>query len=103
VKKSEFRQLIREEVRKVINESATFDELKNKFIENPYGIGAQLVVYKEGKNGYPDRLIFKHEEKYKRDQIQSRLKTLGVPSKSMSRYTENKAYKYRYELILTKF
>jgi hypothetical protein len=101
--KSEFKKLIREEVRKVINESATFDELKNKFIENPYGIGAQIVEFEEGKNGNPDRLIFKHDEKYRRDQIESRLKTLGVPSKSMSKYNEDKAYKYRYELILTKF
>jgi hypothetical protein len=86
-----------------INESATFEELRSKFEENPYGIGAQLVVYEEGKNGNPDRLIFKHDEKHRRDQIESRLKTLGVPSKSMSKYNEDKAYKYRYELILTKF
>jgi hypothetical protein len=103
MKLSEFKKLIREEVRKVINESATFDELRNKFEENPYGIGAQIVEFEEGKNGNPDRLIFKHDEKYKRDQIESRLKTLGVPSKSMSKYNKDKAYKYRYELILTKF
>ena len=86
-----------------INESATFDELKSKFVENPYGIGAQLVVYEEGERGNPDRLIFKHDEKHRRDQIESRLKTLGVPSKSMSKYNEDKSYKYRYELILTKY
>jgi len=86
-----------------INESVTFDELRSKFEENPYGIGAQIVEFEEGKNGNPDRLIFKHDEKHRRDQIESRLKTLGVPSKNMSKYNEDKAYKYRYELILTKF
>jgi hypothetical protein len=86
-----------------MNESATFDELRSKFEENPYGIGAQLVIYEEGVRGNPDRLIFKHDEKHRRDQIESRLKTLGVPSKNMSKYNEDKAFKYRYELILTKY
>jgi hypothetical protein len=83
-----------------VNESMSFEEIKNKFEENPYGIGAQLVVYEEGKNGNPDRLIFKHDEKHRRDQIESRLKTLGIPSKKMSKSTADKAFKYRYELYL---
>lgn len=84
----------------VVVEAMSFEELKNKFEENPYGIGAQLVVYEEGKNGNPDRLIFKHDEKHRRDQIESRLKTLGIPSKKMSKSTAEKSFKYRYELIL---
>lgn len=83
-----------------INEGMTFTEIKDKFTENPYGIGANSVEFVEGKNGNSSMLIFRHEEKHRRDQIESRLKTLGIPTKKMSKSTADKAYKYRYELIL---
>lgn len=83
-----------------VNEGMTFGEIKDKFTENPYGIGANSVEFVEGKNGNSSMLIFRHEEKHRRDQIESRLKTLGIPSKKMSKSTADKAYKYRYELTL---
>jgi hypothetical protein len=83
-----------------VNEAMSFDEIKDKFVENPYGIGANVVEFIEGKNGNSSMLIFKHDEKHRRDQIESRLKTLGISPKKMSKSTADRAYKYRYELIL---
>ena len=83
-----------------VNEGMTFGEIKDKFVENPYGIGANAVEFVEGKNGNSSMLIFRHDEKHRRDQIESRLKTLGISPKKMSKSTADKAYKYRYELIL---
>jgi hypothetical protein len=83
-----------------INEAMSFDELKNKYIDNPYGIGAQLVVFKPGERGNANRLVFKHDDRYRRDNIESKLKDLGFPTKKMSKSTADKAFKYRYELTL---
>jgi hypothetical protein len=83
-----------------INESLTFDEIKDKFTENPYGIGAQAVEYVEGERGNPNRLVFRHDEKSRRDEIAKKLKAFGIPAKKMSTSTQDKAYKYRYELYL---
>lgn len=83
-----------------VNEGMTFGEIKDKFTENPYGIGANSVEFVEGKNGNSSMLIFRHEEKHRRDQIESKLKAFGIPTKKMSKSTADKAYKYRYELIL---
>ena len=81
-----------------VNESLTFDQIKDKFTNNPYGIGAQVVTYEE--RGHSNRLIFKHDERSRRDDIESKLKTLGVSAKKLSKSTADKAYKYRYELTL---
>ena len=83
-----------------VNESLTFDQIKDKFTNNPYGIGAQVVTYEEGERGHSNRLIFKHDERSRRDDIESKLKTLGVSAKKLSKSTADKAYKYRYELTL---
>ena len=86
-----------------LNESSiTFDELKSKFEKNPYGIGAQLAYYEEGTHGGPDTLVFKHDDKYRRDQILPKLKAMGVPSKNMIKSME-RDYKYPYVLTVTKF
>lgn len=86
----------------MINESETFDGLRSKFEKNPYGIGAQLSYYEEGKHGYPDSLVFKHDDKYRRDMIIPRLKSMGVPSKNMIKSLE-RGYKYPYVLTVTKY
>jgi len=83
-----------------VNESMSFDEIKDKYIDNPYGIGAQAVEFVEGERGNPNRLIFRHDEKFRRDEIAKKLKAFGIPAKKMSTSTQDKAYKYRYELIL---
>jgi hypothetical protein len=88
-----------------VNESSgsmTFDDLKS-FIDNPYGIGAQLVTFTDGNGGNSGYLIFKHDDKYRRDQIESKLKTMGVPAKKMSKSMADKAYKYRFELIVHQY
>lgn len=86
-----------------LNESTTFNDIKDKYVENPYGIGAQLVTFEEGERGNPSRLVFKHDEIGRRNQIESTLKSMGVPAKKLSRSTADKAYKYRYELTMYEF
>ena len=86
-----------------INESITFDELRSKFEKNPYGIGAQLSYYEEGKNGNPDTLVFKHDDKGRRDyMLIPKLKSLGIPSKNIIKSLE-RGYKYPYVVTVTKF
>jgi hypothetical protein len=85
-----------------LNEAETFDGLRSKFEKNPYGIGAQLAYYEEGTYGAPDTLVFKHDDKYSRDQIMSKLKAMGIPSKYMRKSME-RGYKYPYVLTVTKF
>jgi hypothetical protein len=92
-----FEQFINEEQ---IHENMSFQEIKDKYVDNPYGIGAQRVEYVEGKNGNSNMLIFRHDEKYRRDEIEKKLKGLGIPAKKMSKSTADKAFKYRYELTL---
>jgi hypothetical protein len=92
-----FEQFINEEQ---IHENMSFQEIKDKYVDNPYGIGAQRVEYVEGKNGNSNMLIFSHDEKYRRDEIEKKLKGLGIPAKKMSKSTADKAFKFRYELTL---
>lgn len=82
-----------------VNEAMSFTEIKDKYLNNPYGIGANRIEYIEGKNGN-SRLIFRVGDKYYRDQIEKKLKDLGIPTKKMSKFTADKAFKYRYELTL---
>ena len=86
----------------MINESETFDELVSKYAKNPYGIGAQLSYFEEGKYGYPDTLVFKHDDKYRRDMIIPKLKSMGVRSKNIIKSVE-KGYKYPFVVTVTKF
>jgi hypothetical protein len=82
-----------------VNEGMSFQEIKDKYVDNPYGIGANSVEYQESPN-YGNRLTFRSEDKYDRDQVEKKLKGLGIPAKKMSKSTADKAFKYRYELTL---
>jgi hypothetical protein len=84
----------------LLNEAMSFDEIKDKFTENPYGIGAQGVEFIEGERGNPNRLVFRSGERSRRDEIAKKLKAFGIPAKKMSNSTQDKAYKYRYVLTL---
>ena len=83
-----------------LSEGISFNEIKDKYLENPYGIGANSVEYVEGKNGNPAMLIFRDEDKRGRDNIEAKLKTMGVPAKKLSKSMADKSYKYPYELIM---
>jgi hypothetical protein len=85
-----------------LNESQkmTFQELKDKYKDNPYGIGAQSVEFIEGKNGNPNMLVFRHDERSRLNNVEANLKSFGFDKKKMTRSTQDKAYKYRYELNL---
>lgn len=83
-----------------LNEAMSFDEIKDKYLENPYGIGAQTVEYVEGERGNPNRLVFRHDNKRDRDRIEAYLKSIGIPAKKLSRSKADKAYKYPYEVTL---
>ena len=78
----------------------SFSEIKDKYVDNPYGIGANSIEYIDGKYGNSSRLIFRSEDKISRDKIKSKLKSLGISSKKISKSTAEKSYAYRYELIL---
>jgi hypothetical protein len=82
-----------------INESMSFKDIKNKYINNPYGIGANAIEYIEGSNGN-NVLVLRFEDSYGRGQAQKELRSLGIPAKKMSNTTQDKSYKYRYELNL---
>jgi len=83
-----------------INESKTFAEIKDEYLDNPYGIGAQRIEYVEAGHRSSASLIFRHDEKHGRDKIESTLKSMGVPAKKLSKSTQDKGYKYRYELTM---
>lgn len=83
-----------------LHESMSFEEIRDEYKDNPYDIGAQSLEYVEGKNGNSSKLIFRHSEKSSRDQIESKLKSLGVPAKKLSKSVKDKTYKYRYELTM---
>jgi hypothetical protein len=77
-----------------VNEGMSFQEIKDKYLDNPYGIGAETAEY------LPGTLIFRHSNRYDRDQIEKNLRALGVPAKKMNRWATDKSYQYRYELVL---
>jgi hypothetical protein len=83
-----------------LNEAMSFDEIKDKYLENPYGIGAQIIEFIEGERGNGNRLIFKHDSRFSRDKIEAKLKTMGFAAKKLSKSTADKAYKYPYEVTL---
>ena len=83
-----------------INEALSFDEIKDKYLGNPYGIGANVIEFVDSERGNPRKLIFRHEDKFSRDRIESTLKSLGIPAKKMSKSMQDKAFKYRFELHL---
>jgi uncharacterized protein YxeA len=93
-----FESFLNEERSSNLNERMSFEEIRDKYENNPYGIGAQSIEFVKGENGNPSMIIFRHDERSRRDQIESKLKSLGIPAKKLSKSTADKAYKYRYEL-----
>ena len=83
-----------------INEAMSFDEIKDKYLDNPYGIGADAIEFIDSERGNSRKLIFRHGDKLRRDQIEKNLKTFGIPAKKMSKSMQDKAYKHRFELHL---
>ena len=83
-----------------ITEKMSFQEIKDKYLDNPYGIGANSVEFVEGKFGNSNRLVFRSENKYDRDKVKDNLKALGVPTKKMNTSMQSGAFSYKYELYL---
>lgn len=84
----------------VVNEAMSFEEIRDKYENNPYGIGANSVELEKGSHGNSDRLIFRCEDKQRRDEIEKKLKSMGFATKKLSKSTADKSYAYRYELTL---
>ena len=87
-------------VNESMNEAMSFDEIKDKYLDNPYGIGADAIEFIDSERGNSRKLIFRHGDKLRRDQIEKNLKTFGIPAKKMSKSMQDKAYKHRFELHL---
>ena len=83
----------------VINEAMTFQDLVDKYKDNPYGIGANSVEYVESEN-WGNQLVLRFEDSYDRKEAEADLKKMGIKAKKMSKSTANKAFKYRYELTV---
>jgi hypothetical protein len=81
------------------NQETSFEDLK-KFIDNPYSIGANSVAFEEGFYNNGSRLIFRSGDKGRRSEIEKTLKSMGFAANKMRRNTADRAYVYRYELML---
>lgn len=82
-----------------LNESTTFQELVDKYKDNPYGIGADSIEYEESEN-WGNQLVLRFTDSYGRKETEARLKKMGIKAKKMSKSTADKAFKYRYELTV---
>ena len=82
-----------------VNEGITFQELVDKYKDNPYGIGANSIEYVESEN-WGDSLVLRFEDNYGRKEAEADLKKMGIKAKMMSKSTADKAFKYRYELTV---
>ena len=83
----------------IVNEAVLFQELVNKYKDNPYGIGANSIEYIESEN-WGNQLVLRFEDNYSRKETEAELKKMGVKAKKMSKSTADKAFKYRYELTV---
>ena len=84
-----------------VNEAMTFDEVKDEYIENPYGIGAQRIEFIDKSGGNPRMLVFRHDNRYDRDKIETKLRSMGFPAKKLKKSVGDKAFMYPYELYLS--
>jgi hypothetical protein len=84
-----------------LQEGLSFDEVRDKYKDNPYGIGAQSIEFVEGDNPGESKLVFRHDERSRRDEIEKKLKSMGIPAKKLSKATADKGFKYRYELYMS--
>lgn len=82
-----------------VNEGITFQELVDKYKDNPYGIGANSIEYVESEN-WGNQLVLRFEDNYDRKEAEADLKKMGIKAKKMSKSTADKAFKYRYELTV---
>jgi hypothetical protein len=80
-----------------VNEGYDFDKIANEYVENPYGIGASSVELAGEKLGQR-MLHFRCENSYDRDKVMQNLKGMGVPANKMTKSTQDKGYKYKYEV-----
>jgi len=83
----------------IVNEAMTFQDLVDKYKDNPYGIGANSVEYVESEN-WGNQLVLRFEDNYDRKETEAKLKKMGIKAKTMSKSTADKAFKYRYELTV---
>ena len=81
------------------NQEMSFEDLK-KFVDNPYGIGASIVAFEEGFYNNSSRLIFRSGDRGRRSEIEKTLKSMGFAANKIRKNTADRAYLYRYELIL---
>ena len=82
-----------------VSEAMSFQDLVNKYKDNPYGIGASSIEYVESEN-WGNQLILRFEDNYSRKETEAELKKMGIKAKKMSKSTADKAFKYRYELTV---
>ena len=82
-----------------VNEAMSFQDLVNKYKDNPYGIGANSIEYVESEN-WGNQLILRFEDNYSRKETEAELKKMGIKAKKISKSTADKAFKYRYELTV---
>ena len=83
----------------IVNEAMTFQDLVDKYKDNPYGIGANSIEYVESEN-WGNQLVLRFEDSYDRKEAEANLKKMGIKAKMMSKSTADKAFKYRYELTV---
>lgn len=84
-----------------LNESISFEKLVDDYKDNPYGLGANAIEYDSSENG--NKLILRFEDSYDRNQTIKKLKEMGVKSKHMSNFKQSSSFKYKYELIVSKY
>ena len=87
-----------------VNEGSAFQELADKYKDNPYGIGANSIEYVESENPNADnRLVLRFENNRQRNQVEANLKKMGIKAEQMSKSMADKAFMYRYELTVFEF
>lgn len=80
----------------IVNEGKySFEDIRKEFVENPYGIGANTVEDED------DIITFRFSDSYKRDEAIKKLKSLGYPVNKIGKSKQDRAYQYKYELIVS--
>jgi hypothetical protein len=79
-----------------LNESA-FDAIL-KYIDNPYGIGADSAEFDQV--GRDRQIVFRFTDKRDREATRQNLKDLGIQGKKMTDAMANKGHAYPYELVV---
>lgn len=82
-----------------LNEKISFEEIRNKYEKNPYGIGAESVEFIESPAG-KKMLVMRFEDSYSRKKTEDKLKSIGYLAKKMTNSTGEKGLLHKYELNL---